>query len=370
MAAGHIHRGDTVPMTDTVDEPFDAATIQEMVRAVEPAWSVADHAPASGGNLPVQVLRVETPSGPERAVLKASPDDGHHGVDTEARLLGILDATTPIPVPEVYGAVDAHERLPSPFLLMEYVPGPTVERSEVETVPEAVLDRVARSTGRYLADLHGLDAVDAYGELRPAPGTTLDGGRPPASLDEVRVADPTESWQAQLQSWVEAALESVAQGRFADLTPALERALEDRIARLEGPFEPVVGHVDGSLENARFDPDSGAVTAMLDWSFTLAVTPGYDLVLVEQSLRGGPWRFLPGSPDPVDTVRPALLGGYRGRQPRGASPELRDHRELYELLSLVRSMGSLEPWLETLGATPEQVGAAAERLQEAVDGYL
>lgn len=73
-------------MTDSApDDPFDATT----VRGVEASWSATDHAPTSGGDIPVQPPRLETASRPERAVLKTSPDDGHHGTSTEPRLLGV-----------------------------------------------------------------------------------------------------------------------------------------------------------------------------------------------------------------------------------------------------------------------------------------
>lgn len=357
-------------MTD--DTSLGTATIERAVCAVDSAWSLRDHEPAPGGYLPVQLLELDTPAGPRRAVLKASPDVEAHGVDVEARILRLLDARTSLPVPEVYGAVDEHDDLPAPFFVSAYVPGVTVERNELDGLPAGRLDRLARASGRCLAELHALDPFDAYGHLERSRNDTLRGERPPASTDTLTVADPTETWRPQVRSWADETLDGVAETRFADLLADVEPFLDDRIARLDGPFRQVLGHIDNSVENVRHDPETGEITGLLDWAFSLSVTPGYDLALVEQSLNGGQWRLLPESPDYTERIRPALLDGYREVGSPRALAELEAHRELYELLSLCRSMNNLEPWLPTKGATNAQVEAAArtvrDRTRTLVDG--
>ena len=42
---------------------------------------------------------------------------------SEPRLLELVGRETSVPVPDVYGYVDAHEKYPAPFYLMEYVEG-------------------------------------------------------------------------------------------------------------------------------------------------------------------------------------------------------------------------------------------------------
>jgi len=355
-------------MTDTpTPDPNCITTITEMVHTVNPEWSVTDHTPAKGGYLPVHLLSINTPSGPTRIVLKASPDDHGHGIDTEARIFRILDAHTSIPVPEVYGAVDEHDTLPSPYFLMEYIPGTTIERPELHTVSKEVLEHVARASGRYIAELHTLRAVDAYGFLRRNPETTLKGERPPTSVTQLQVVDPVSAWQTQVRAWTDGTLDGVEDSRFADLLPDITPVLHERIDQLDRSFEPVLGHIDNSLENVRHNPETGEITAMLDWAFSLAVTPGYDLVLVEESLNGGQWRLLPDSPDYTGVIRPALLDGYCTVRSDVLRQELDDHRDLYELLSLARSMNNIETWLgsETFqGATDEQVEAAGETIRK------
>ena len=349
-------------MTD--DTSLGTATIERAVGAVDPTWSLRDHEPATGGYLPVHLLGLDTPAGPKRAVLKASPDGETHGIDVEARILRLLDAHTSLPVPEVYGAVDEHDSLPAPFFLSAYVPGVTVERNELGSLPVGRLERLARASGRYLAELHELDPFDAYGYLERSPDYTLRGERPPASADTLAVADPTDEWETQIRSWGDDCLAGVAETRFADLLDDVEPFLDDRIARLDGPFRPVLGHIDNSVENVRHDPETAEITGLLDWAFSLSVTPGYDLALVEQSLNGGQWRLVRDSPDYTERIRPALLDGYREVGPSRALAELDAHRDLYELLSLCRSMNNLEPWLSVKDATPAQVDAAARTVRE------
>jgi aminoglycoside phosphotransferase (APT) family kinase protein len=81
-------------------------------------------------------------------------------------------------VPEVYGAVDEHDSLPAPFFLSAYAPGVMAERDELDRLPDGRLERLARASGRYLAELHELDPFDAYGYLERSPDHRPRGGRP------------------------------------------------------------------------------------------------------------------------------------------------------------------------------------------------
>ncbi|MCT9094760.1 phosphotransferase family protein [Haloarchaeobius sp. HME9146] len=346
------------------DTTIGTETIERTVRTIAPEWSLRAHEPAKGGYLPVHVLKLDTPVGPKRAVLKASPNGESHGIDVEARILRLLDANTSIPVPEVYGAVDEHDDLPAPYFLAGYAPGVTVERNELDTLPDGRLEQLARASGRYLAELHDLTLFDGYGYLTRNPDNTLRGARPPASPDTLVVADPVETWKSQIRAWADDTLTRAADTRFGDLVDDIGPFLDDRIGRLEGPFRPVLGHIDNSVENVRHDPETGDITGMLDWAFSLSVTPAYDLVLIEQSMNGGQWRLLPDSPDYTDRIRPALLDGYREAGSPRVFDELAEHRDLYELLTLLRSMNNLETWLSVKGATSEQVDAAARAVRE------
>lgn len=355
---------------DPSEYSIPTTTISKMVRAINSSWNICEHTSAKGGYLPVQLLRLDTPTGTKSAVLKASADGDRHGIDTEARILRLLGAHSSIPVPDVYGVVDEHIQLTAPFFLMEYVPGTTIERTELHAVSQERLQKIARVSGRYIAELHRLDAFESYGFLKRNPEMTLRGERPPATFDQIVVTDPTTSWQAQIRTWKEGTLAGVRDSRFADLVPKIEPVLDEQIDQLEGSFEPVLGHIDNSIENVRHDPDTGEITALLDWAFSLSVTSGYDLVLIEESLNGGQWRLLPESPDYTETIRPALLDGYCEIRSESVRDELERHRELYELLSLARSMNNLSLWLGFQDAAPEQIDAAAQTVRQSAGTYL
>jgi aminoglycoside phosphotransferase (APT) family kinase protein len=348
----------------TEDTTIDASTITQAVRLIDPTWSLQAHEPAAGGYLPVYVLTLDTPAGSTQAVLKASPDGERHGIDVEARILRLLEARTSLPVPEVYGAVDEHDELPAPYFLSAYAPGATVERDELHTLENDHLETLARASGQYIAELHSLDLFDAYGYLERAPDRTLRGERPPTAPESVVVTHPTDSWREQVRAWTDDTVSGAATTRFGDLVPDVEPVLDDRISRLDGAFQPVLGHIDNSIENLKHDPETGEITAMLDWAFSLSVTPGYDLVLIEQSLSGGQWRLVHDTPDYTSRIRAALLDGYRREGATRALRELDRHRDLYELLSLLRSMNNLETWLSAKNATPAQIDAAVRTIRD------
>jgi aminoglycoside phosphotransferase (APT) family kinase protein len=352
------------------DRTIPRDTIERMVHAIEPNWTLRDSELATGGYLAVYQLSVDTEEGPREVVLKASPDGDRHGIDTEARLLRILNAHTSIPVPDVYGAVDVHDHLPAPFYLMEHVSGRTVERTEMATVSPGTLERIARDSGRYLAELHGLDAVDSYGFLTRNPETTLRGERPPASFDGIVVAEPESSWPVQVRNWADDALRKGRDSRFADLVPELQPVLDEQLDELDAPSGPVICHIDNSLENVLHDPETGEITALLDWAFTLAATPAYDLVLIEESLNGGQWQFVPSTPDNSALIRNALLDGYSQVGAAGVLERLAENRDCYELLSRCRSMHLIRMWPTVKDASPEQVDGAAAAIRADLESYL
>jgi hypothetical protein len=108
---------------------------------------------------------------------------------------------------------------------------------------------------------------------------------------------------------------------------------------------------------------------MLDWAFTVAAPPAYDLVSVEESLNGGQWRFVPSAPDRSTLVRSALLDGYAQVGSADVLDRLAANRERYELLSRCRSMHLLEHWPSVVGASPEQVEGAAAAIREDLEAY-
>jgi hypothetical protein len=70
--------------------------------------------------------------------------------------------------------------------------------------------------------------------------------------------------------------------------------VEAGIDDLESPFDPVLGRNDHGLHNLLVSPQTGAVTAILDWGYTLAVPAAFDIEFAVYILSGA---FLAGRPD-------------------------------------------------------------------------
>lgn len=356
------------------DRTLTRPTVERVLAVVDGDWRLQSVEPIATGTAAVARVVVATGDGERDCVLKASPDGDRHGIDTEARLLALLSARTGVPVPEPLAAVDAgagadpdlDADLPTPLLLTAHVPGESVARTALHDLDGAVAERVARAMGRHLAAVHRIEAVEAFGYLEPA-GRGLAGERPPADPASVRVVDPEPEWRAAMRAYTDRELDVLAEGRLADLHDPVERALHGRIDGLAGPFEPVLAHVDGLLENVRIDR-SGDLLGMLDWGFTVAATPAYDLVHVAGGLGGGVWT-LADPPSWVDRAREALIEGYADRAP-GRVERYRRNRSCYELLRLARMAAHLEEWLALKDLDDPARVAATERALRARIGEV
>lgn len=307
-----------------------------MVECVEPAWELREAVPVERGFCSVYRVVVARDGWTRDCYLKASPDGQAWAIPTESRLQAVLDAHTSIPVPEVYGVTDDHETLPTPYYLMGALPGQAVAYERVAQLETEVLRRLARETGGYLAELHSVPAVDKFGHVRhDAPD--LSGGRPSGDPGDLTVGEPREDWSPYLRERVDHELDRHANSRFSALMPELKPWFEARIRELDGPFSPVLGRNDHGLHNLLIDPDTGEITAMLDWGYTLAVPPAFDVEFAVYLYSGV---FLAGRPDVSDRrslVRGAILSGYRSVRPDRAEA-VSTPEPLYELLAMVRIM--------------------------------
>lgn len=312
-------------------------TIAQMIRAIDSEWDLREAELMEKGFTSVYRVIVETPSRRE-CVLKASPDGERHGIDTEARILTILAEHTSIPVPTVIGVNDAHDDLPTPFILMDSMFGTGLSFQEVGKVSDTSLQRIARQTGTYLAELHEIATLDSFGFVDRERSELLRGSRPSADVAQLTVASARESWPDQVRDWVDTELDTNATTRFGDLTPCLRSAFDEGIETLSGSFTPVLGRIDHGIHNLLLN--QGEISSMLDWGFTLAVTRGYDLECVEYVLSGAVLSAIPGIPDRRELVQEAMLDGS---QSTTAPPEeFHEYHSLYELLSCVRSMNHLD----------------------------
>jgi hypothetical protein len=326
--------------------------VERAVGAMRPSWRVADVTLAEEGHLAVYHLELEGSDAPSRAVLKATPPgDDFGGVHVEPRLLAFVGDRTSLPVPDLYGVVDDREGLPTPCFLMETVDD-AGHVADHRDLGDDALDRLARTTGGYLAELHALDVADRFGTLAWNGDCALDGDVPAATTEHFAVADGDESWPAVVADWVDLECSNLAGSQFADGVDDWRRALDARIdalrdARDRGDvaFEPVLARIDHGLHNVVLASDRGDVAGIIDWAFALATTPGYDLAVVADVLAEGLRVHREDHPDRRDRVRDALLEGYRVTA--GAVPdEYRVHRECYELLATVRGMNHLDVVLD------------------------
>lgn len=299
--------------------------------------------PVDLGHHIVYRLTLEFPDAERVCYLKATPEGKDPTVDLEARILAILARHTEIPVPGIYGVVDEHDVLPTPYILLEAIPGEVRSRTELPSTSDQFLWEIAYETGRYLAKLHALDAVDAFGFLAPD-GQTLDGGQPSGGLETIRVADPVEDWKQRCLASVHEELENLEDTRFADLIDQIEPVVEDRIADLVGPFDPVLARIDQSVEQILLD--HGEITALLDWEFTIASTPADDITYVTRSLAGGPYLWAPDVPDRRELIRDAVLDGYVEVGPNSVVDQVQANWDCYELIATLRSMVHLRDWYE------------------------
>lgn len=340
------------------------ATLRRMLRLIEPEWELRGATPAEGGFSSVHRLVVGTPAGTEACFLKASPDGERRGIPADARVSAVLRERTSIPVPEVLGVVDDHAELPSPFYLAAPMPGEDVPYEEVGWLADGVLRTVARQVGAHLGELHSVDAVESFGYVDADGSKRLSGGRPAGTADELAVVNGNDSWRPYLRRRIEYELDRHGATRFSDLTPRLEPWCRERVEALTGPFPPVLGRNDHGFHNLLVDPDAGDVTAMLDWAYTLAVTPAFDFEYAVYLFSGAYLSALPDVRDRRDLVREAMLAGYRESAP-ALVDAVETPRPLYELLATLRVMNDFEQLQPRL---PEgSVDAVADELRREVE---
>ena len=325
-----------VPEARTIPD----STLEAMVQLVEPTWELQTAVPAERGFCSVYRVVVGDDGTRRNLYVKASPDGQAWAIPTEARLQPVLHTHTSIPVPEVLGVTDDHETLPTPYSLMNALPGEDVAYEHVCRLDDDALGRLAREIGEYLGELHSIPAIDRFGHVRhAAPSRT--GGRPSGDPRSLTVGEPHENWATYLRERVGHELDRHADSRFAELTPELKRWFERGIEDLEGPFEPVLGRNDHGLHNLLIDPDTGDVTAMLDWGYTLAVPAAFDFEFAVYLFGGA---FMAGLPDVSDRrslVREAILSGYRTTAPDRAET-VSTPEPLYEALAMVRIMNDFQ----------------------------
>ena len=316
------------------------AALEGLVAAVEPSWELREATATDRGFCSVYRLVVADGDATRSLYLKASPDGEDWGIPTEARIQAVLDAHTTIPVPTVHGVVDEDDDYPTPAYLMNERPGEALAYEAVCRFDDDTLRRLARETGEHLAELHSVSAVDQFGHVRHD-SPTLAGGPPGGDPASLTVGEPRDDWRRYLHEYLDEELERHGESQFSELTPALREWFEAGIESLDGPFDPVLGRNDHGLHNLLVDPETGAITAMLDWGYTLAVPAAFDVEFAVYLYSGA---FLAGLPDVEDRrplVREAMLSGYRATAPERVAA-VGTPNPLYEGAAMLRIMNDFE----------------------------
>lgn len=255
-------------------------------------------------------------------------DGGEDRLYRDRATLRYVAENTSVPVPMVF---DWGEE--PAYLVMEAVPGETTPQlRDFET--DGATDYI-RTAGELLGRLHAETEFESVGHIEGATDSTL-------------VYKPADSWP-EFFSKLKRDTASELQGtRF-------EEAAGDAVAALPettGGFavdRPVLAHCDFGPNNVfRFDGD---VTGVIDWEWTLAADPAYDLLRAERLFRTGA----------DDGTRNALLTGYRTVRP---VPDDYEHRaEIYSAYETLSPMSSFESWCPD---DEEKAQELADSLREAV----
>lgn len=351
-----------------VDAEVTDADVAGMVRACRPGWRVVDLERSDGGTDFVCSVTCETQAGEREAVLKATTAGlvDPAVARAEPRLLDLVGQERVVPVPAVYGFIDAHDAYPAPCSLLERVDGVTVE-GDPGRLPAAARERVVREAGQHLAALHELGTLPRVGTVGVRDGelAVIDGDRGPV--------DAAREW---LRAGADRVLDALAGGtyfpeladdpdRFADLVPDLREALDTRIGALSEPDPPRYCHWDYRYGNLRLEPETGETLAVVDWANLRAAEPAYNLAVLERKLFD-PHR---AGPDRSRQLRQAFHASYRREREGWAfTPAVESRMETYRLLERLGAMTCLPLWMADASAAEK---AAREREhREAVAGYL
>ena len=342
---------------------YSRDALRRMISAISQSWRLRDATLVDSGHHNVYVLNLETEAGGQAAVLKATPDGASPTCNSEARMQAILNAHTDIPVPDVFGVVDDHDDLPAPFILQSQLPGRNYRRDVIQDLSPADVENLAYSTGRYLAELHALDAVDAYGFVSIESPETLTGERPSSDLDQIIVKDPRDSWKTYVNDSATQLVTALEDTRFADERDRIESATEQCADRIVGQFDPVVSRIDTAIDTLRLDPETSEITGIRDWEFCMAAPPAYDLVFVLHSLVDSFWSLLPTIPNHRETAEASLLSGYEEVGESQAIEQYHANKESYNLLVSLHSMLNFENWFDRVGIEGNRRNHAADQLR-------
>jgi hypothetical protein len=307
--------------------------VRSVVARVFPDRTVADATPVPRGNRK-RTFVVAFDDG-TKVVVQLS--DRPTALVTETAVARAVRERTTVPVPEILGAGRIGD---VGYAVVELAPGRDLHERFVD-LADATQRRVARTFGRYLAELHDAFAFDAYGEVvavEEASGVGTDGGTVVAA-DTFR-ATGTGDWPTWFREYV-------ADG-VAALPPSLASIGERvRLAVADAalPVAPPAHLYPWDFRPGNALIGDGEVTALLDWGQPLAAAPGLSVAKAEHLVAD--WYLADGR-----RLGESFREGYAAVRPY---PEVcRAYRLAAVVRSAVDSKGEV-----TRPGYPERAGEAA-----------
>lgn len=363
---------------DGADDEIPDETFAEMVQHLRPSWTpVALRRVADGVNATV-VVDVQTPTGDRSVVCKASTSSHELAADrsrAEPRVLSLVDSQTDVPVPTVFGACDDHETYPTPYFLMEYVEGETIDHADAPDLPSSVRETIFREAGRNLAGIHSLGSLDAVGDLVARDGevVVLDTDEHP-SYDDFHES-VLDSYEETLDLLLEDGgyFPDLAEdpNRFDDLVPRVRRYLRETVPDLPPPNPPTYCHKDYRYGNLVVTPGTGETRAVLDWANLMAAPPAFNLAIAESKLLKPDLNTDPdASAGRASELRRALWDGYESvRDDWSFDAATRERMRLYRLVFRLDMMACL-PFFYQSDPTLDDREVRAEEHRAFVEQYL
>ena len=344
----------TVTNSRELDGAVSDAAVRDMVDALRPNWTLRAIERSEHGTDFVATLAVDTPGGSRRVVLKATTADlvAPAVARAEPRLLELAARETSIPVPDVHGFRDDHDRLPAPFYLLEHVRGETFE-GDASALGECAQRRVIEAAAENLAALHECGPLPAAGTIGVRDGDL-------AVLD----TDEHPRYDDERDGLYDACMEAIDaldddgffpdlaedRERFADLTDALRKHVETTVRSLPEPDAPTYCHWDYRYGNLLVDPDTGETTAVLDWANLDASEPAGNLASAEFYLLDA------GDPDDatVEARREAFRRAYEAARTDDwtFTDDVRERMAAHAFGTRLGAMACLPLWHED--ATPAE----------------
>lgn len=356
MSDGRDREAETAPDGGREpDGPLAVADLASGVTAVDSDWTLREATYCEHGTDAVYFLTVETPEGDREVVLKARDFLPPERFRAEPHTLRVVGARTDIPVPEVYGVVTDHDRLPTPFFLMERLSGENLEGRD-ERLDADARRRVVETAGRNLAALHDAVAFDAAGTVDATPA------------GELHVPDGSD-WRTHLtESLTDAATlledgeyEHNGDGRFSDLADPVRERVPDLVARVRDPPKLAFLHMDYRLGNLLVDPDTGETNAVLDWGNCLAGDPLLERIATENYLIN--WAVEEPLAADLRSLYHSSYEGYSKSTHEGIKRQSWDEDSVwvYRLATRLPALCNIDLWMDDASETAKDERAAEHR---------